>query len=102
MMRPISLLAIFSSVLACRLAAAGSVSTTPAIAHAGGGQATLAVGFDASGILRARACSTEPCSIDGASAIAVPNEVARLATGARLRVVRLGSDRKAVVVEIPD
>jgi hypothetical protein len=102
MTRPVSLLAIFSSIFFCRFVAAGGVNSTPAIAHAGGGQAALAVGFDASGVLRARVCASEPCSIDAAPAIAVPSEAARLATGARLRVVRLGADRKAVVVEIPD
>jgi hypothetical protein len=39
---------------------------------------------------------------DGGTAIAVPAEATRLATGARLRVVRLGLERTAVVVEIPD
>jgi HEAT repeat protein len=102
MTRPVSLLAFFVSMFACRFVAAGGVSTTPAIAHAGGGQAALAVGFDANGALRARVCPSEPCSIDGALAISVPSEASRLATGARLRVVRLGAERKAVVVEIPD
>ncbi|HEX7672040.1 MAG TPA: hypothetical protein VF395_20740, partial [Polyangiaceae bacterium] len=78
------------------------VSTTPAVTHPGGGQRALAVGFDASGNLRARVCPSDPCGTDGGKALAVPPEALRLANGARLRVVRLGLERTAVVVEIPD
>jgi HEAT repeat protein len=89
-------------ILFCRFVTAGGVSTTPAVTHASGGQSPLAVGFDATGNLRAHVCQREPCSLDGASAIPVPEEAMRLAMGARLRVLRLGLERTGVVVEIPD
>ena len=78
------------------------MSTTPAVTHPSGGQGALAVGFDGAGNLRAHVCSNEPCGTDGGKVVAVPVEAARLASGARLRVVRLGLERTAVVVEIPD
>lgn len=84
------------------LRAEGAVNTAPAIAKAGGGQGTLAVGFDERGQLRARVCAADPCTLDASSiAIPVPVDAASAAAGAKLRVVRLGLSRKAVVVEIP-
>jgi hypothetical protein len=78
-----------------------AVNTAPAVAKASGGQAALAVGFDAQGQLRARVCPGEPCNLDGSTAIAVPADAASAASGAKLRVARLGLERKAIVVEIP-
>ncbi|HVU03899.1 MAG TPA: HEAT repeat domain-containing protein [Polyangiaceae bacterium] len=82
--------------------ARGAPSSGPAIARAGGGQPALAVGFDAAGKLRARVCAADPCGIDGATEISVPSELAALVPKAVLRVVRLGMERKAVVVEVVD
>jgi len=73
-----------------------------AFAKPGGGQQGLAVGFTPEGQLRASVCAVAPCSLDHATPIAVPDAAAKLASGAKLRVVRVGEDRKAIVVEIPD
>jgi hypothetical protein len=71
------------------------------VAKAGGGQPALAVAFEANGQLRARICTREPCSLDGGSPIAVPEEAARLAASASLRIAPLGGERHAIVVAIP-
>jgi hypothetical protein len=73
-----------------------------AVAKPGGGQLGLAVGFTPDGHLRAAVCAAEPCSLDRAVPIAVPDTAAKLASTAKLRIVRLGTDRKAVIVEIPE
>jgi HEAT repeat protein len=77
-------------------------SAALAFAKPGGGQPGLAVGFTPEGQLRAGVCAAAPCSLDHATAVPVPDAAAKLASGAKLRVVRVGEDRKAVVVEIPD
>ena len=97
-----SLLAgMVSLALNARIACA-AVSSTPAIAKPGGGQQGLAVAFTPEGQLRAGVCAAEPCNLDHAVTIPVPEEAARAASGAKLQIVRLGTDRKAVVVEIPE
>jgi hypothetical protein len=78
------------------------VSSAPAVAKPGGGQLGLAVAFTPEGQLRASVCAAEPCTLDHAIAIAVPDDAARAAGAARLEIVRLGTDRKAIVVEIPE
>ena len=83
-------------------AVAAVPSPTVALAPSGGGQQALAVGFDDKGQLRARACEKDPCSLDGSTPIAMPPEVASLASQSRLEVVHVGLDRKALVIEIPD
>jgi hypothetical protein len=72
------------------------------VAKAGGGQRALAVGFDEHGQLYARVCAGEPCTLEGAAGIPVPEDAASRAGAAQLRVARLGLERKAVVVEIPN
>ncbi len=95
--RVFAFLALFgASVLAA------PINTTPAIAAAGGGQHVLAVAFDAQGQLRARVCDHVPCDATGALVIPVPKDMAGLAATARLQVVRLGLERKAIVVEMRD
>jgi HEAT repeat protein len=89
------------------LSLAASVLAAPsgpvlAVAAAGGGQQGLVVGFDEKGQLEAGICASEPCSLAGATAIPTPPEAAAGASAARLRVVRLGMDRKAIIVEVPD
>jgi HEAT repeat protein len=81
--------------------AGAAVNTAPAVARGSGGQAALALGFDEQGQLRARVCPAEPCTLDGATAIAVPPDAASAASSAKLRVARIGLERKAIVVEIP-
>lgn len=70
-------------------------------ARASGGQPALAVGFDAAGQLRARACTGAPCSIDGGQVVEVPRDVLPRAAAARLTVAPIGLERHAVIVEFP-
>jgi HEAT repeat protein len=82
--------------------AAAAPTSALAVAKPGGGQLGLAVGFLPEGQLRASVCSAEPCSLERAVPIAVPDSAAKQASTAKLRIVRLGTDRKAVIVEIPE
>jgi hypothetical protein len=79
-----------------------AASSALAVAKPGGGQLGLAAGFTTEGQLRAAVCTAEPCSLDKAVPIPVPDAAAKLAGTARLRIVRVGAERKAIVVEIPD
>jgi HEAT repeat protein len=83
------------------VAGASPISTAPAVARGSGGQQTLAVGFDGQGQLRATVCAREPCTLEHATPIAVPEAEARRATTARLSIVGIGLGRRAIVVEIP-
>jgi len=90
---------------AVRLASAEGAAPKIAVARAGGGQPALAIGFDPSGQLLAHVCAADgstPCTTDGGTRVEVPPEAAKHAASAVLRVVRLGLERKAVVVQIPD
>jgi hypothetical protein len=73
----------------------------PAVAHAGGGQASLAVGFDAQGELRAAVCAQEPCGIAGGVAVSLPGGFAAQRDKARLAIVGIGAGRRVVVVTVP-
>lgn len=73
----------------------------PAFAAPGAGQSGLAVGSDASGVLRAAACAAEPCKVDGGVAIDVPPAWRAGIAKARLAVVGIGSGRRAIVVTVP-
>ena len=55
--------------LVARVAAAAAA---PAVAHAGGGQPALAVGFDGQGELRAAVCAAEPCGVANGVALGLP------------------------------
>jgi HEAT repeat protein len=92
---------LFAGVLVATNSVAAGINTTPAVARAGGGQLALSVAFDAAGQLRAAACAHEPCSLEGATPILVPADVAPHATAAHLRVVGIGLERTAIVVDIP-
>jgi hypothetical protein len=82
--------------------AAAAVSSATAVAKPGGGQLGLAVAFTPEGQLQAAVCATEPCTLDRAAIIKVPEDAARAASSAKLRIVRIGDDRHAIVVEIPE
>lgn len=73
----------------------------PAFAPPGKGQSGLAVGNDASGVLRAAACAAEPCRVDGGVALDVPGALRANIGRARLSVVGIGSGRRAIVVSVP-
>lgn len=75
-----------------------AVARTPAAR----GQQALAVGFDAAGDLRAAACAAGPCSLAAGSVLPLDAEARALASAARLSVVRIAPDRRAVHVSIPD
>ncbi len=93
---------VFSLLLVAQAAAPAPFGSARATAKPGGGQRGLVVGFTPEGQLRACVYAGEPCSLERGASIAVPAEAARQAAGARLTIVPLGEDRKAVVVEIPD
>ncbi|HEY3499623.1 MAG TPA: HEAT repeat domain-containing protein [Polyangiaceae bacterium] len=76
-------------------------ATPPAVAKAGGGQAALAVGFDARGELRAAICASEPCSVEGGTALGLPRDIKDAREKARLAIVGIGSNRRVVVVTVP-
>ncbi|HLV67703.1 MAG TPA: HEAT repeat domain-containing protein [Polyangiaceae bacterium] len=88
-------------VLPLGLAVARTASAETAFAPPGRGQAGLAVGVDAAGVLRARACTAAPCSVEGGVAIGVPAAFAARVNEARLAVVGIGAGRRAIVVTVP-
>lgn len=73
-----------------------------AVAKAGGGQAALAVGFDAGGSLRARVCPGARCGTEGGRELELPLPAKEHLDKARLTVVPIGKGRRVVVVTIPD
>lgn len=81
---------------------AAPVNTAPAVARSGGGQSALAVGFDGEGQLHAAVCAKLPCSLDHGVPIPVPESAAKRAAAARLSIVGVGMNRRAIVVEIPE
>ena len=83
------------------LSTVGAAVAAPAVAPAGAGQGSLAVGFDAKGELRANLCSAAPCSVESGTPIGVPREFAARRDKARLAVVGIGSGRRAIVVTVP-
>jgi len=86
------------------LVAARAVSApaaAPAVAHAGGGQASLAVGFDAQGELRAAVCAQEPCAVTGGVSLGMPKSFQGLRDKARLSIVGIGAGRRVIVVTVP-
>jgi HEAT repeat protein len=83
------------------LSATGLAFAAPAVAPAGAGQASLAVGFDAKGELRAAVCGAGPCSVENGTPLGLPREFAARRDKARLAVVGIGSGRRAIVVTVP-
>ena len=73
----------------------------PAFAAPGVGQSGLAVGSDASGVLRAVPCAAEPCRLEGGLVLDVPPPFRANISRARLAVVGIGSGRRAIVVTVP-
>lgn len=96
-----SIAALVVALVLPSAAGASPISTAPAVARGSGGQQTLAVGFDGQGQLRAALCAREPCTLEHATPIVVPEAEARRATTARLSIVGIGLGRRAIVVEIP-
>ncbi|MFZ5895967.1 MAG: HEAT repeat domain-containing protein [Myxococcota bacterium] len=64
-------------------------------------QPSFAVGTDAQGVLRAKACAAQPCDVNGGTALGVPNELAANVARARIELVGIGGQRRAVVVSVP-
>jgi hypothetical protein len=78
-----------------------ALGAPPAIAKAGQGQAPLAVGFDQKGALRAKVCAAEPCSVERGLDLGLPSELAGKAPSSSIKVVRIGDERRAVVISVP-
>ena len=87
--------------LAGAFAMARPASAETAFAPPGRGQAGLAVGVDGAGVLRARACDAEPCSVEGGVDLGVPAAFAARVKAARIAVVGIVSGRRAIVVTVP-
>jgi hypothetical protein len=81
---------------------AGRIRQVAAVTPASGGQPVLAVGFDASGTLRAAVCPATPCRQEKGQSLALPAAAQALATSAVLSVVRIGQRRHAVHVKIAE
>lgn len=77
------------------------LAAPPAVAKAGQGQAALAVGFDQKGVLRAKTCARPPCSVEQGLELGMPSELASRAASSSIKVVRIGPERRAVVVTVP-
>jgi HEAT repeat protein len=81
---------------------AGAASRSAiANADARAGQAALSVGFDATGQLRLASCPRAPCPIDNGRVVSLPPEARANAKQARLSVVGIGQQRRAIHVLIP-
>ncbi len=98
--RRIALLTALGSLLA-EPALAAPTASPPAVAAPGDGQPGLAVGSDASGVLRAKLCAAAPCDVAGGLTLGVPKELAAQVARARLAVVGIGLGRRAIVVTVP-
>jgi HEAT repeat protein len=81
--------------------AGAAPAAPPAVAKAGGGQAALAVGFDAQGELRAAVCAQAPCGVAGGVALGLPREFRATRDKTRLSIVGIGEGRRVVVVSVP-
>ena len=81
--------------------AVSAAPAAPAVAHAGGGQASLAVGFDAQGELRAQVCAQEPCGITGGMALGLPRGFPAQRDKTRIAIVGIGGGRRVVVATVP-
>jgi HEAT repeat protein len=73
----------------------------PAFAPPGRGQPGLAVGSDAQGVLRAKLCARAPCTVDGGLDLGVPAELRASVPRAKLALVGIGDNRRAIVVTVP-
>jgi HEAT repeat protein len=81
--------------------AAPAFAAPPAVAKAGQGQPALAVGFDQKGVLRAKTCAAQPCSVEQGVDLGLPSELANKAASSSIKVVRIGPERRAVVISVP-
>ncbi len=73
----------------------------PAVAHAGGGQPALAVGFDTQGELRAAVCAAATCGIANGVALGLPRAWTGPREKTRIAIVGIGGGRRVVVVTVP-
>ena len=91
------------SALAAGLAAvpAWGAPPAPAVAKAGGGQASLVVGYDAQWELRAAVCDKEPCAVANGVALGLPKAFQPWRDKTRIAIVGVGSGRRVVVVSVP-
>ena len=94
-------LGVFGAAALTEPASAAPAATPPAVAKAGNGQSALAVGFDASGELRASLCAKDPCTVEGGAALGLPRDIKDARDKARIAIVGIGSNRRVVVVTVP-
>ena len=73
----------------------------PAIVATSAEQPGFAVGADAQGVLRAKACAQPTCDVSGGVAVGVPNELLANVPRARIELVGIGGSRRVVVVTVP-
>jgi HEAT repeat protein len=97
---------IVASLAACLLSTSAAALAQPkpivATARAGGGQPLLAVGLDATGVLRARVCPGAPCGLEAGREIAIPSALRARLRETRMTVVPIGKQRRAIVVTVPE
>lgn len=98
-MRRVSCAAAACAVFIAR--AVHAAPAPPAVAHAGGGQAALAVGFDAQGELRAAVCAAEPCGVANGVVLGLPHAWTGPRDKTRIAIVGIGDARRVVVVTVP-
>jgi len=99
MRRSSSAVALLALLVARGAYAAGPAA--PAVAHAGGGQPALAVGFDGQGELRAAVCAAEPCGVANGVALGLPRAWTGPREKTRIAIVGIGAARRVVVVTVP-
>jgi HEAT repeat protein len=83
------------------LVAAPAFAAPPAVAKASQGQPALGVGFDQKGVLRAKVCGAGPCSVEQGLDLGLPSELSSKASTSSIKVVRIGAERRAVVISVP-
>lgn len=91
---------VYSSPAASQNAA--PARSAVASAPAAPGQPALSVGFDNTSQLRARVCPALPCAIDAGSPLNFPAELQKNIAQARLAVLRIAPQRRAIWVTVPD
>ncbi|MGC4070675.1 MAG: HEAT repeat domain-containing protein [Polyangiaceae bacterium] len=104
--RPVPLLAgLLAAICSIHLASTNlaQAATAIAVAKAAGGQPELAVGFDPSGLLRAKigTGASSAASLVQGIALDAPAALRAKASETKFEIVPIGSDRHAVVVTIP-
>ncbi|MEO6601266.1 MAG: HEAT repeat domain-containing protein [Polyangiaceae bacterium] len=93
---------VLLSTLSVRQAHSAPAAAVVAFAQPGAGQAGMAVGFDAAGVLRAVSCAAPGCSVDRGQEVAFPAELRSAIPNAQFSVVGIGDGHRAVVVAVTD